>query len=113
MSVGLCDNRDLVIVATRDGRALICKSEEVNLLAGAGRGVMVIKVKDDDAVLGAALGPDGKVFLEVETSKGKSITVTSRNHEVTARGGARARARQARYAGTRRASGSGGSERRR
>ncbi len=87
VSVGLCDDKDLVIVATREGRALICQAEEVNLLAGAGRGVIVIKTQKDDVLIGAAIGAYGKVTLEVETTKGKSITVTSRNHEITARGG--------------------------
>ena len=87
VSVHLVNDADLVIVATRDGRALICKVDEVNVLAGAGRGVTVLKTQDNDGVLGAAVGADGKVWLEVETTKGKSITVTSRNHEVTGRGG--------------------------
>lgn len=87
VSVHLVDDADLVIVATKEGRALVCKVDEINVLAGAGRGVTVLKTQDDDSVIGASTGPDGKVWLEVETTKGKSITVTSRNHEVTGRGG--------------------------
>ena len=45
---------EVVIAATGDARALICKVDEVNFLSGPGRGVILIKVAfPDDKVIGA------------------------------------------------------------
>ena len=45
---------EVVIAATADARALLCKADEVNFLSGPGRGVILIKVKfPDDKVIGA------------------------------------------------------------
>ncbi len=44
---------EILIAATRQARALLCKVDEVNFLSGPGRGVILIKVgKDEDRVLG-------------------------------------------------------------
>ena len=47
---------DVVCVVTSDGRALLCKADEIAELADPGRGVTVIKVDDDDAVVGFGVG---------------------------------------------------------
>jgi len=85
VDVALCAEADRLITVTESARALLCQASEVNLLAGAGRGVTVIKVADDDAVMGFAVG--AKPELSVESKKGKQIRVTTRSHSVTARGG--------------------------
>ena len=44
---------EIVIAATRQARAMLCKVEEINFLAGPGRGVILIKLqKEDDRLLG-------------------------------------------------------------
>src|SRR6202008_1380056 len=43
---------EVIIVATADARALLCRADEVNYLSGPGKGVILIKLSDDDRVLG-------------------------------------------------------------
>ena len=76
--------KDPVAVVTESGHALVCKAGEINLLANPGRGVTVIKVKDEDRVVGFAVGKEG---LTVETEKGKQIEVSPKKYEITSRGG--------------------------
>lgn len=82
-----CDDNDAILVATRDARILGCKAGEVNLLAAAGKGVTLIKVQDDDAVIGAAVGPQKVVTMTLETKKGRTITVNAKDVNQTSRGG--------------------------
>jgi DNA gyrase subunit A len=76
--------KDPVSVVTESGHALVCKAGEINLLANPGRGVTVIKVKDEDRVMGFAVGKEG---MTVETEKGKQIEVSPKKYEITSRGG--------------------------
>src|SRR5262249_21991717 len=71
--------KDPVSVVTENGHALVCKAGEINLLANPGRGVTVIKCKDDDRVLGFSVGQQG---LVVETEKGKQIEVSPKKYEI-------------------------------
>ncbi len=86
VDVALCGEKDTLVTVTGNGRVLSCIAGEVNLLSGPGRGVIVIKVKPDDAVLGFAVGK--KLSLTVETSRGKEITLNEKSYERTSRGGA-------------------------
>ena len=53
VGVSVVRGGEVVIAATRQARALLCKVDEVNFLSGPGRGVILIKLgKDDDRVLG-------------------------------------------------------------
>ncbi len=79
---------DILCVVTRDARALVCKADEAPELANPGRGVTMIKVADDDAVLGFGLGgPKDKDVIVAETESGKNIPVGPGRYKVTARGG--------------------------
>ncbi len=80
-------DRDLVAVVTEKSAALVCKASEINELAGPGRGVTVIKLPPDDQVV-AFLSTSKKAnVLELETSKGKKLTLGIDTYELTARGG--------------------------
>ena len=53
VGVSVVTGGEVLIAATRQARALLCKADEVNFLSGPGRGVILIKLgKDDDRVLG-------------------------------------------------------------
>jgi DNA gyrase subunit A len=79
---------EVVIAATGDARALICKVEEVNFLSGPGRGVILIKVGfPDDKVIGAQLSTGDRDLMTVETSRGAEQTISTAKYEVTGRGG--------------------------
>jgi len=79
------EEKDFLAVVTEDAYALVTKAKEVNELAGAGRGVRVIKVQADDKVVGFLCTADRKAELPLETSKGRKLELTVR--EPSSRGG--------------------------
>ena len=81
-------DKDILCVVTSDAHALLCKAEEAPELANPGRGVTIIKVAEDDAVLGFGLGgPKEKDVLIAETESGKKLPVGPGRYKVTSRGG--------------------------
>ncbi len=73
-----------ISVLTRKGKLLSCNVMDVNLLAGPGRGVTLIKVDDKDAVAGCwKLG----ATVEVEKSSGGKLRLTAGSATITGRGG--------------------------
>jgi DNA gyrase subunit A len=82
-----CADTDTIVVATRDAHVLQCAAGEVAKLEGAGRGVTVIKVTDDDFVIGFVAGGKGEK-LTVETIKGgKKFELIANPKETSGRGG--------------------------
>jgi DNA gyrase subunit A len=79
---------EVVIAATQDARAMLCPAEEVNYLAGPGRGVILIKLQAaDDRVLGFIAATGDRDLMRVETSRGAEQTISTAKYEVTGRGG--------------------------
>ena len=79
---------EIIIAATRQARAILCKMEDVNFLAGPGRGVILIKLqKDDDRLLGFIASTGDRDLMTVETSRGAEQTISTTKYEVTGRGG--------------------------
>jgi DNA gyrase subunit A len=66
---------------------MLSKAEEVNFLSGPGRGVILIKVADDDKVIGAIVSSGDRDLLTVETTRGGEQTISTTKYEVTGRGG--------------------------
>jgi DNA gyrase subunit A len=88
VGVSVVTGDETVIAVTRDARAMLCPAEEVNFLAGPGKGVILIKlVNDDDRVLGFVASTGDRDLLTVETSRGAEQTVSTTKYEVTGRGG--------------------------
>ncbi|HWY86578.1 MAG TPA: DNA topoisomerase IV subunit A [Gemmataceae bacterium] len=85
LAVVLRDEKSLFL-ASRDGHILHFPIGEINILSGVGKGVIGIKLANDDVCLGAALVAKSTDMLVVETSGGKTLEFTGR-HETTARGG--------------------------
>ena len=86
--VAPADEADFVCVATERSHVLVCKAGEINLLANPGKGVTVIKVKEGDRVIGAAVARGkGETPLVVDTSGGKRIEIGPKTYGVTTRGG--------------------------
>jgi DNA gyrase subunit A len=80
--------KEVVIAATRQARAMICKVDEINFLSGPGRGVILIKLQpDDDRLLGFIASTGDRDLLTVETSRGAEQTISTTKYEVTGRGG--------------------------
>ncbi|HVH26578.1 MAG TPA: DNA topoisomerase IV subunit A [Vicinamibacterales bacterium] len=78
---------EVLIAATADGRGLLCQAEDVNYLAGPGKGVILIKLSDDDRVLGFIASAGDRDLLTVETTRGAEQTISTAKYEVTGRGG--------------------------
>ncbi|MBC8131538.1 MAG: DNA topoisomerase IV subunit A [Deltaproteobacteria bacterium] len=79
---------DIITLVTTKGRALLCRSDELPVLVNPGRGVTLVKVDDDDAVLAFGVGRrSDKEVLIAETDGGKKIPVGPGRYSVTGRGG--------------------------
>ncbi len=79
---------ETIIAATREARAMLCPAEEVNVLSGPGRGVILIKIDSaKDQLLGFIASRGDRDLMVVETSRGAEQTVSTAKYEVTSRGG--------------------------
>jgi DNA gyrase subunit A len=88
VGVARVEGKEIIIAATRQARAMLCKVDEVNFLGGPGRGVILIKLqKNDDRLLGFIASTGDRDLLTVETSRGAEQTISTAKYEVTGRGG--------------------------
>jgi len=88
VGVARVTGNEVVIAATRAARAMLCRASEINFLSGPGRGVILIKLQDEeDRVLGFVASTGDRDLLTVETSRGAEQTISTAKYEVTGRGG--------------------------
>ncbi len=89
VGVSRIHGNEILIAATRQARAILCKVDEVNYLSGPGKGVILIKLQksEDDTVLGFIASTGDRDLLRVETSRGAEQTISTAKYEVTGRGG--------------------------
>jgi DNA gyrase subunit A len=88
VGVARVEGGEVLVAATRQARAILCKASEVNFLSGPGRGVILIKLaRDNDRVLGFIASRGDRDLLTVETSRGACQTISTAKYEVTSRGG--------------------------
>ena len=81
-------NLQIVIAATLQARAMLCRVDAINFLSGPGKGVMLIKLKKgEDRVLGFTVSRGERDLLTVETSRGASQTISTAKYDVIGRGG--------------------------
>jgi DNA gyrase subunit A len=86
--VARATGNEIIIAATAEARGLLCKVDEINYLSGPGKGVILIKLPDDnDRVLGFIASSGDRDLLTVETTRGGEQTVSTAKYEVTGRGG--------------------------
>ncbi|MFT3921229.1 MAG: DNA topoisomerase IV subunit A [Myxococcales bacterium] len=78
---------DFVAAASVEGYALICKAEEVAILAGAGKGVMLMKLDEGDELVGAKVLHAKSEQLNLVNEKGTEYDVTLRKYNAVSRGG--------------------------
>ncbi len=83
---GMLKNESSIFLASRSGHVIHFPIDQINILAGVGKGVIGIKLADDDACIGGALIAKSTDLLQVETTGGKTMEFTGR-HDTTARGG--------------------------
>jgi DNA gyrase subunit A len=88
VGVARVSGKEIVIAATHDARAILCRSDEVNFLSGPGRGVILIKLQSrEDRVIGFVASTSDRDLMRVETSRGAEQTISTAKYEVTGRGG--------------------------
>jgi DNA gyrase subunit A len=88
VGVSIVNGAETMIVATEQARAVLCPVDDINYLAGPGRGVILIKLSEkDDRVLGFVASRGDRDLLTVETSRGAEQTISTAKYEVTGRGG--------------------------
>ncbi len=73
----------LVVAVSEKAHALVCKAAEINVLSNPGRGVTLVKLADDDRLVGFAVDQP----LVIESEKGRSEELRPVKKELTARGG--------------------------
>ncbi|MFZ1862722.1 MAG: DNA topoisomerase IV subunit A [Polyangiales bacterium] len=78
---------DCIACVTKQRRVLICEAEEVSLLAGAGRGVMLIKLQKGDEVVGARVLSYEDDVLIAQREGGSEYRITLRKYDIVSRGG--------------------------
>ena len=87
VGVARVTGEEVVIAATHDARAMLCRADEVNYLSGPGKGVILIKLAREDHVLGFIASRGDRDLMRVETSRGSEQTISTGKYEVTGRGG--------------------------
>jgi DNA gyrase subunit A len=87
VGVQATDGSENVCLATRAARVLIFPVTEANVVSGAARGVVAIRLEPKDRVIGFVLANKKREGLTVRTNRGATQIVRSTKYPVTARGG--------------------------
>jgi DNA gyrase subunit A len=87
VAVWLPTNEETIYLASANGHVIHFKIEDVNILAGVGKGVMGIKLADGDSCIGGALMGGRFDKLVLETSGGRTMEFGRAKYDVTSRGG--------------------------
>lgn len=82
----LTTGEDTLILATRNGRALLCDVEEINVLSGAGLGVKAINLGPGDQVIGFRVARQKEPLVTVTTGGGTRLISRGDKFKVGARG---------------------------
>ncbi len=80
-------DEETIYLASASGHVIHFRVEDINILSGAGKGVMGIKLEKGDACLGGALMSGRFDKFVLETSGGKTMEFGRAKYEVTSRGG--------------------------
>jgi DNA gyrase subunit A len=84
---GIITGEEIIIAASQQRRAMVCKSEEINFLGGPGKGVLLIKLDKDDQLIAAITATGERETLTVKTSMGGEQRLNTGRYKITGRGG--------------------------
>ena len=87
MAVWLPRDEETIYLASANGHVIHFRIDDVNILAGVGKGVMGIKLEEDDTCIGGALMGGRFDKLVLETSGGRTMEFGRNKYDVTSRGG--------------------------
>lgn len=76
-----------ILAVSADCRTMVCPSQEINYLSGAGKGVTLIKLAKTDRLIGFKASTGDRDLLVVETNRGAQKTISTAKYRVTSRGG--------------------------
>jgi DNA gyrase subunit A len=80
-------DEESIFLASASGHVIHFRIDDINILSGAGKGVMGIKLEEGDACLGGALISNRHDALLLETAGGKTQEFRRGKYQVTSRGG--------------------------
>jgi DNA gyrase subunit A len=80
-------DEESIFLASAQGHVIHFPIEQINILAGVGKGVIGIKLADDDTCLGGALISEGNPALVTVTANGKTLEFRAGKYELTSRAG--------------------------
>ena len=78
---------ETVIAVSKKRRALLCGVDEVKFLAAAGKGVLLMKLADDDQLLTMMAANNDRDTVVVKTSLGGEQRINTARYKKTGRGG--------------------------
>jgi DNA gyrase subunit A len=87
VAVWLPKDEETIYLASANGHVIHFKIDDVNILAGVGKGVMGIKLEEGDTCIGGALMGGRFDKLVLETSGGRTMEFGRNKYDVTSRGG--------------------------
>jgi DNA gyrase subunit A len=87
VGAGKASGKEIAICATKQRRALLAPVEDVNYLNGPGKGVVLIKLEDDDQVVGFMVAKGAQDALVLEGSMGGEQRVSTAKYKPSGRGG--------------------------
>jgi len=87
VGVQVVKGTETVIAVSRKRRALLCDVGEVKFLAAAGKGVLLMKLAEDDALLAMLAANTDRETLVVKTSLGGEQRINTGRYKKTGRGG--------------------------
>jgi DNA gyrase subunit A len=87
MATVLRGDEETIYLASADGHVLHFNVDDINILAGVGKGVMGIKLTEGDSCLGGALMSGRFDKMVLETSGGRTMEFGRNKYDVTSRGG--------------------------
>ena len=87
VGVEIVHGDETLIAVSKKRRALLCKITEVKYLTGPGKGVLLIKLVDDDELLAIKAAKDDRDTLVVKTAAGGEQRINTARYEKTTRGG--------------------------
>ena len=78
---------ETIIAVTRKARITLCIAEEINYLAGPGRGIKLMQVAKEDHLLGFKASQGDRDLMQVVTGQGSQRTISTAKYDTTRRGG--------------------------
>jgi DNA gyrase subunit A len=84
---GVSTGSETIIAASQGRRVLLCNADEINFLSGPGKGVILLKLEDDDRLVGVITATDDRDTLTVKTTMGGEQRLNTGRYKATGRGG--------------------------